>query len=174
MGAISYSQKKGIHGVPIEHVYIVHNLEDGKVDGSKETQFVILQDVWTLARPPLVSSLTILPDVPGRYKISFTDFLLLFDQLILIKDFPDAWKAIRIDVDLNPAKGAPNTLNSQWLDENSQFPFDLMEEDNDVCFRTVIYDEYENENFKDFGFAVFQLDPAEVKTFCPGSLPENE
>lgn len=58
----------------------------------------------------------------GIFVMKIEDFVEMFNQLIVCRDFPDNYFGLRFDDEWAPSQGFPHPKNSNWLN-NKQFIF---------------------------------------------------
>eukprot|EP01017_Pseudomicrothorax_dubius_P031767 TRINITY_DN4090_c0_g1_i3.p1 TRINITY_DN4090_c0_g1~~TRINITY_DN4090_c0_g1_i3.p1 ORF type:complete len:255 (+),score=29.97 TRINITY_DN4090_c0_g1_i3:497-1261(+) len=79
VGALCFLPKRGVQGVPVEHLYVIQ-----KVVEKENKRMVEINDPWGLAKVPNVSSLEIPRGNQGIFLISFDDFFQIFDTLVVL------------------------------------------------------------------------------------------
>lgn len=51
----------------------------------------------------------------GVYELSWGSLVSVFNCVVIVKDFPDEWRGLRMDINLNPCYGIPSSGNVGWV-----------------------------------------------------------
>lgn len=135
-----------------------------------ENQEVVIKDPWYQGKDLVVGQ-------KGTVRMNYSSLVGSFNCMVVVKDFPDEWRGVKIDINMTSSNGIPASTNLSWV-QNFQYmiqvgvgvPGDMKE----VPFHFRLNEIKGVQPQKDFvaGFAVFKAGDKEdkIKTFNQNNL----